>query len=364
MNADFRDEHDLLRRLQQVTNLIAVTLVLAVAAGGVFYFTYFSTPLRVPRDVAAGPQPSGVPLLWQAPDSTLIPETPEGDMIRYGRELISHTSKYLGPKGKISAMSNGMNCQNCHLRGGTLPFGNNYAAVASSYPKFRSRSGSIESPEKRVNDCIERSLNGKPLDEKSREMRAILAYFRWLGKDVRPGEAPPGTGIRTLPFLDRPADPARGREVYVKHCLLCHGSQGEGFRHPDSLEWKYPPLAGPHSFNTGAGLYRLSRMAGFVKSNMPYGTTYDNPLLSDEEAWDVAAYIESLPRPVKDFPGDWPDLTAKPFDHPFGPYADTFSELQHKYGPFGAIQAAKKSGSTPATSGKLPDAQPSQLPGS
>lgn len=343
--------------MQQVANLILATLVLALAAGGVFCFTYFDTTPGLPAEVTVTQPASNPAALWQAPDSTLIPDTPEGEMIRYGRELISHTAKYLGPKGKIRTLSNGMNCQNCHLRGGTLPFGNNYAAVASSYPKFRSRSGSIESPEKRVNDCIERSLNGTPLDEKSKEMRAILAYFRWLGKDVKPGDAPPGVGIMPLPFLDRAADPVKGREIYIKQCLSCHGKEGEGFRYPDSLEWKYPPLAGPQSFNTGAGLYRVSRMAGFVKNNMPYGTTYDNPLLSNEEAWDVAAYIESLPRPVRQFPGDWPDLTTKPFDHPFGPYADTFSEQQHKYGPFGAIQAAKKGTG-------VPQAQPAQLPGS
>jgi thiosulfate dehydrogenase len=98
-----------------------------------------------------------------------------------------------------------------------------------------------------------------------------------------------------------------------------------------------------HSYNVGAGLFRLSRFAGYVKSNMPHGTTYDKPVLSDEEAWDVAAYVNSLPRPEKDLSHDWPDIASKPFDHPFGPYADTFSETQHKYGPFEAIVSSRKS---------------------
>jgi thiosulfate dehydrogenase len=34
-------------------------------------------------------------------------------------------------------------------------------------------------------------------------------------------------------------------------------------------------------------------------------------------------------------------LATKPFDYPFGPYADTFSVAQHKYGPFEPIQLAK-----------------------
>jgi thiosulfate dehydrogenase len=89
-----------------------------------------------------------------------------------------------------------------------------------------------------------------------------------------------------------------------------------------------------NSYNVGAGLYRVSTLAGYVKANMPYGVTFENPFLTDEEAWDVAAYINSMPRPDKDLSMDWPDISKKPFDHPFGPYADSFSEIQHKYGPF------------------------------
>jgi thiosulfate dehydrogenase len=75
---------------------------------------------------------------------------------------------------------------------------------------------------------------------------------------------------------------------------------------------------------------------------MPHGTTFENPVLTDEEAWDVAAYVNSLERPVKVFQEDWPDISKKPFDHPFGPYADSFSQAQHKYGPFGPIRLAQK----------------------
>lgn len=280
--------------------------------------------------------------LWHPPDSTLIPATEEGELIRYGRDLIAHTARYLGPRGIVQQMSNGMNCQNCHLSAGTKPFGNNYAAVASTYPKFRGRSGGIESMEKRINDCIQRSLNGEKLAEDSREMRAIIAWFRWLGTDVPSDSVPAGTGLVTLADLDRPADPDRGKGVYEKHCLVCHGKEGLGIKLPDSVEWTYPPLAGPESYTTAAGMFRLSRFAGYVKSNMPYGVaSYDKPVLTDEEAWDVAAYVNSLPRPVKVFKEDWPDIRKKPFDHPFGPYADSFSETQHKYGPFGPIRLAK-----------------------
>ena len=71
---------------------------------------------------------------------------------------------------------------------------------------------------------------------------------------------------------------------------------------------------------------------------MPLGANYDKPQLSDEEAWDLAAYVNSMPRPAKDLSKDWPDIAGKPFDHPFGPYADPFTEEQHKYGPYKPIK--------------------------
>src|SRR5258705_331956 len=127
---------------------------------------------------------------WAAPDTLSIPDTYEGNLILYGRELIKHTSVYLGPKGKVAHISNGMNCQNCHLEAGTKFFGNNYSAVASTYPKLRERSGTIESIEKRVNDCIERSLNGKAIANDSKEMSAFVSYIKWVGKDVEQNISP------------------------------------------------------------------------------------------------------------------------------------------------------------------------------
>jgi thiosulfate dehydrogenase len=309
-----------------------------------------NTPSRRPADVAEG-KPSGIPLLpaepvkktWQPPDSTKIPSTPEGDLIRYGRELVAHTSVYLGPNGKVVETSNGMNCQNCHLKAGKKPFGNSYAGVAATYPKFRARSGGMESIEKRVNDCIERSLNGKSLDENSREMKAFVSYISWVGSEVTKGSYPKEAGIAELPLLDRAADAAKGKLVYDEHCSRCHGINGEGLKAENGIEWKYPPLYNNSSYNVGAGLFRLSRFAGYVKSNMPYDlATVENPVLTDEEAWDVAAFINSRPRPAKRFPSDWPDISSKPYDHPYGPYADKFTEEQHKFGPFAPIKAVQK----------------------
>jgi thiosulfate dehydrogenase len=279
--------------------------------------------------------------LWRGADISAVPSNAEGELIRYGRDLIAQTSEYFGPKGQIRQTTNGMNCQNCHLEAGTKPWGNNYGAVASTYPKYRARSGEVENLYKRINDCFERSLNGKALDTAGKEMQAIKAYIEWLGKDVKKGEKPKGSGIYELSYLDRPADPEKGKSVYIQHCQSCHQEDGEGVLNSAGTAFQYPPLWGSRSYNDGAGLYRLSRFAGYVKYNMPQGVTYENPLLTDEEAWDVAAYVNSQSRPKKDIRNDWPKIEEKPVDHPFGPFADGFSAKQHKYGPFGPIKEFK-----------------------
>jgi len=276
--------------------------------------------------------------MWEAPNSFLAETDAEADLIAYGRDLIAHTQDYFGKNGLVRPASiNGMNCQNCHLDAGSKPFGNNYFAVESTYPQMRARSGALETIPKRINDCFQRSLNGQPLDTASREMNAIIAYMRWLGTGVPKGEKPQGAGLVEVPFLDRAADPAKGKLVYAEKCASCHGADGQGLPIPESAR-SYPPLWGDDSYNEGAGLFRLSRFAGYVKANMPFGANYQNPQLSDEEAWDVAAFVNSQPRPAHPFlDTDWPQIGKKPYDHPFGPFSDTFPEMQHKYGPFGPI---------------------------
>ena len=278
---------------------------------------------------------------WIAPDTATLGTDAQGKLIRYGRELVANTALYLGPHGKVKPMSNGMNCQNCHLYAGTKLYANSYSAVYSVYPKFRPRSGTVEDIQKRINDCMERSLNGKKLDKNSREMKALVAYINWVGKDVPKNVSPKGASVVDLPWLDRAADPDRGKVDFQGTCVRCHGEDGQGKLNPDSITYMYPPLWGPNSYNTAAGMYRLSRLAGYIKSNMPYEeSTHDKPKLTDEEAWDIAAYVSSMPRPEKKFKGDWPDISKKPVDYPFGPFADTYSEQQHKYGPYKEMIAA------------------------
>jgi thiosulfate dehydrogenase len=349
--SDFKhnSEENYIEIIQRLVKCVVVLILLIIALVFLNIHDLTSSPKK--PEVAQRIDNGGVVVtstensesdVWIAPDSSSIKDEKNADEILYGKDLIANTAFYFGPKGKIQHSSNGMNCQNCHLKAGTVPFGNNYSAVASTYPKFRERSGSIEHIHKRVNDCFERSLNGQGLDTNSKEMQAIIAYIKWLGKDVVKGEKPKGGGLTELAYLDRAADPEKGKLVYVEKCQTCHTASGEGKLNADGITYQYPPLWGMHSYNRGAGLFRLSRFAGYAKSNMPQNTTYDAPQLTDEEAWDVAAFVNSQPRPEKDLSKDWPKIAGKPVDHPFGPYADKFSEQQHKFGPFGPIADAKK----------------------
>lgn len=280
--------------------------------------------------------------LWTAPDIRNASVDRNVALIRYGRDLIVNTAYYLGPRGKVARLSNGMNCQNCHLDAGTRPWGNNFGAVASTYPKFRERSGTQETIVRRISDCFIRSLNGKAPDSNSREMQAMIAYIRFIGQSVPKGISPKGAGTWKVSPLNRAANPSKGEMVYQQKCITCHGPGGQGQFKPDRSGYTFPPLWGDHSYNNGAGLYRLTLFAGFIKANMPLGATWRTPQLTDEEAWDLAAYINSRPRPTKAFRHDWPNLNTKAIDYPYGPYADPFSERQHKYGPYAPIEMFRK----------------------
>ena len=315
----------------KIARAASIVLLAALVGGALF--------LRLRRDDAhSGKIPMSVAAnagsLWQAPDTSTMPVGRSGDLIRYGQELIARTAFYFGPAGSISRKQNGLNCQNCHLKAGRQPWGNNFGGVASTYPKFKERRGTVESISQRISDCFQRSLNGEAPDSGSREVRAMIAYLQWLGAGVPKGKKPAGSGIAALPYLDSAADPARGKLLYALKCQSCHGLDGQGLKDKDGTNYIYPPLWGVHSYNTGASFFRLSRLAGFIRDNMPLGGDYRKAGLSDKEAWDLSAFINSQPRPERRFERDWPDISLKPVDDPIGPFADSYSSRQHKFGPF------------------------------
>src|SRR5665647_3094735 len=233
--------------LEKKLNIIHFILVFTIAAT---IISLASCKSNYSEEIKHDPQPEA---LWYGWNKYQI--KPEDTLVRLGHDLIENTSYYFGPKGKIAAITNGMNCQNCHMQGGIIPWGNNFSAVIISYPKFSYRSGEMMSVSRRINDCFERSLNGIAIDTNSHEMQAIIAYMHWIGDDIPIGKKPLGSGIMKLKYLDRVADPAKGQIVFTNNCQRCHGKNGEGKFNQNSSGFIYPPLWGANSFNTGAGLY-------------------------------------------------------------------------------------------------------------
>jgi thiosulfate dehydrogenase len=283
---------------------------------------------------------------FRAPDLDTIPNDKLGSEIRYGRELITRTAYYLGPKGSVGQyLGNHMSCSNCHMEGGTRLFGGSLTMSHARYPEYMPREDMVISLADRINLCITRPHIGRNLEEDSREMRAMLSYIKWLGNGTSMNGRRFGDEMEDLPILGRAADPQKGRHVFEQHCQVCHGADGQGQRTEDGVAYVYPPLWGPDSYGIGSSMHRVRKAAGFIKNNMPFGTTWENPVLTDEEAYDVAAFINDdsvHPRKMFDVSKDYVDLREKPVDYPYGPYADNYSEMQHKYGPYKPIVDERK----------------------
>jgi thiosulfate dehydrogenase len=285
--------------------------------------------------------------IWTVPEIGALPDDANGRLVRRGRDLVTATYAHIGPEVSDPARrfaGNNLACTNCHLLAGTKKFGLALFGLYGDFPKYSSRTAAEITIEDRLNACMTRSMNGRPIPAGAPEMQALVAYIKFLSTGVPVGQQVPGLGTGTMPELDRAADPVRGAAVYAANCALCHAPDGRGVRRSlptTDLGYMIPPLWGPDSFNDGAGMARLITAANFVHFNMPHGTDYLNPQLTPEQAWDVAAYMVSQPRPNKaGLDKDFPDRLDKPVDVPYGPYADGFSERQHKYGPFAPIRAA------------------------
>jgi len=285
--------------------------------------------------------------IWTVPEIGALPNNANGRLVRRGRDLITATYAYIGPEVADRAKrfaGNNLACGNCHLQAGTKKFGIPLFGLFGEFPRYSARSGVPMTIEDRLNSCMTRSMNGRALPVGAPEMQAMVAYIKFLSTGVAPGQLLPGMGTGKMPELDRPADPVRGERGYANACLTCHGPNGAGIRRSlptTDLGYMVPPLWGSDSFNDGAGMARLITAANFLHFNMPHGVDYLNPQLSPEHAWDIAAYVISQPRPHKaGLDKDFPDPLEKPVDTPYGPYADGFSEQQHKYGPFAPIRAA------------------------
>jgi thiosulfate dehydrogenase len=283
---------------------------------------------------------------WSPPQIKTVPDDAFGKLVKYGYALMTDTANQIGPAASDPAKrysGNNLTCQNCHLKAGTQPYAMPLVGVWGQFPQYRGREGEIGTLEERINGCMDRSMNGRPLPLDGREMKAFLAYSKWVSTGVPDGAKLAGAGTKNVKEPGRAADLDHGAKVFAQTCVTCHGKDGLGQRAATGPGYQFPPLWGPDSYNNGAGMSRLLTAAAFIKNNMPLGTTFDAPLLSDEEAFDVAAYINSTERPIKaNLEKDFPNKLQKPVDAPYGPYLDGFAIEQHKFGPFDPIRAKMK----------------------
>lgn len=279
------------------------------------------------------------------------PKDPEAEIaggfidpiVEYGYALVTETPSHIGPMAEDPEMhfaGNNLACVSCHLKGGTQAGAGSWIGVTDRFPQFRGRSNSEGTIEDRINGCMERSMNGKKLPEASKEMNAIVAYMEWLGEDFPKEREKEFKGFPEIEIPNMAVNLQKGKALYLKECAVCHGENGQGQKSKDpSKVYNYPPLWGDDSFNDGAGMHRVLTAAQFIRSNMPFEqATWDNPKLTDEEAYHLAGYINSFSRPHKTFlENDFPDRKLKPVSTPYGPWADSFSAEQHKSGPFPPI---------------------------
>lgn len=312
---------------------------------------------QTPTDAAAAPAPAAAEVgqaavqpaeidltTWEVGDIQALPDDDYGRMVRYGHKLSTETYAVIGPEVADPAMrysGNNLACTSCHQDNATKPYAMPWTGVSAVFPQYRARENALQTVEDRVNGCMERSMAGKPLPLDSDEMRAFSAYIHFLSRGIPVGARIKGAGVEQVAAPARAADPEAGKAVFAEHCVACHGEAGEGMRNGepgDAGGYLYPAVIGPDSYNDGAGMYRLMTAYRFILNNMPLGADHTARQLTEDQAYDVAAYLSASERPHKDgLDRDFPDLLRKPPDMPFPPFAGDFPQEQHKYGPFKPI---------------------------
>jgi thiosulfate dehydrogenase len=228
----------------------------------------------------------------------------QAEEIRRGYSLFLDTSKASGSVGAA------LSCGNCHLNAGQKEGALPLVGIDAVFPEYNHRSGRKFSLEDRVVGCFLRSLNATALradasqEHENRtphpgvaapEVQALVAYLRWLSDGVTAEETRAWRGWhipqeRLIP-VGR-LDPRSGRRLYREKCANCHGANGQGV---DIGGIKPGPLWGPRSWNDGAGAARIYALASYLRHSMPYTSPGS---LTDEEAQQLAAYIDYKPRPA------------------------------------------------------------------
>lgn len=245
-------------------------------------------PAALPAPVGPA-NPSGKPLAirFEPPSDNAIPDNEFGKLVRLGRAIFtdtkSHAAQYVG---------NDLRCSNCHLDAGRLRDSAPLWAAYVAYPQYRSKTKEVDTFAERLRGCFQYSMNGKAPPLGSEPLVALEVYAYWMATGAPVNSKLQGGGYPKLSPPSQPADYARGQAVYAERCALCHGANGEGQK--AGATQVFPPLWGPRSFNWGAGMHQINNAAGFIKANMPLGL---GGTLTDQEAWDVAYFMNAHERP-------------------------------------------------------------------
>ena len=295
---------------RQVLRAVLAVWGLAMAACTLHDVAHRDSTSAVSQQASAST--AWVPATWQPPVVDSTPDDPYAVAVYRGLAIMTHTRDSLP-----SYVGGNLSCTSCHLDEGRRENAARLAGVVARYPRYMDRTGAVVPIEDRVNYCFTRSLAGSKLPPDSREMQDIVAYLAFISRGVPTGEHVPGEG---MPAMARhTGDSTRGRELYAANCTRCHGDNGAGMG-------PIPALWGAQSFSIGASMARQERAASFIRHNMPF----DRPgILSDQEAFDIAAYITSMPRP--DSPGkesDYPNGGA-PADVPYATKGHTAYRPPH-----------------------------------
>ncbi|WP_084402675.1 c-type cytochrome [Cupriavidus sp. amp6] len=237
---------------------------------------------------------------WSVPDPATIPTGEAGNEIRHGKTLLEQTARSIGPNatdpGKRFA-GNNLNCVQCHAGPSGLPGTKPYALplvnVVHEYPKLDVKSMKVITLQDRIAGMVGKGpTGGIPTD--STEMRAIVAYLKWLGSGGKPDTRMGKTGLYEAVLPARSVNQQRGEQVYRAQCIACHQVDGKGVKHADFARgggYSFPPIAGNDSFDDGGHISMVPLMTRFLLLNMPYGASEQNRKLSLEDAYDVAAYV-------------------------------------------------------------------------
>lgn len=257
---------------------------------------------------------TAAPATFRPPGPESIPDNAYGEMIRLGERIFTQTGKF-APK----YVGNSLTCANCHLDAGRKPDSAPLWASFVHYPAFRNKTGQVDTLASRLQGCFDYSMNGKAPPADDEVITALQTYAFFLAKGAPVGMPMKGSGY---PKLNRPAqapDYVRGEQVYSRSCVLCHGADGQGQRAGE--EQVFPPLWGPQSYNWGAGMHQINNAAGFIHENMPLGKGRS---LTEQEAWDVAFYMNAHERPQDPrFTGSVAETRRKFHDSPDSPYGTT-----------------------------------------